>query len=110
MDDITWLKSITHLPIILKGILNAEDAKEAVKRGVDAIWVSNHGGRTLDSAMATIDVLSEIVEAVNNRCEIYIDGGFRTGIDVFKALALGLELYLWEDQSHMDLQLVVKWV
>ena len=69
--------------------MTGDDANEALKHGIDAIWVSNHGGRTLDCVPATIDVLSEVVRAVNGRCEVYIDGGFRTGLDVFKALAMG---------------------
>lgn len=88
-NDIKWLRSLTTLKIILKGILTAEDALLAVSSGVDAIIVSNHGGRQLDCVPATIEVLPEIVSAVNNRIEVYVDGGFRTGTDGFKALALG---------------------
>ncbi|ELT87638.1 hypothetical protein CAPTEDRAFT_3947 [Capitella teleta] len=87
--DIDFLKSITNLPIILKGILTAEDALLAVDAGVAAIIVSNHGARQLDTVPATIDVLPEIVAAVKDRCEVYMDGGVRLGTDVFKALALG---------------------
>ncbi|XP_040068204.1 hydroxyacid oxidase 1-like [Ixodes scapularis] len=88
-DDITWLKSITSLPLVLKGITNAEDAEEAISRGVSAILVSNHGGRQLDGQPATIEVLPEVVRAVRGRVEVYIDGGVRHGTDVIKALALG---------------------
>uniref|UniRef100_A0A8C5MU00 (S)-2-hydroxy-acid oxidase n=1 Tax=Leptobrachium leishanense TaxID=445787 RepID=A0A8C5MU00_9ANUR len=88
-DDIEWLKGITTLPIVVKGILRAEDAKEAVKRGVSGILVSNHGARQLDGVPATIDVLPEIVEAVDGKVEVYLDGGIRKGTDVLKALALG---------------------
>ncbi|XP_040066139.2 hydroxyacid oxidase 1-like [Ixodes scapularis] len=88
-DDITWLKSITNLPLVLKGITNAEDAEEAISRGVSAILVSNHGGRQLDGQPATIEVLPEVVRAVRGRVEVYIDGGVRHGTDVIKALALG---------------------
>ncbi|XP_040066138.1 hydroxyacid oxidase 1 [Ixodes scapularis] len=88
-DDITWLKSITSLPLVLKGITNAEDAEEAISRGVSAILVSNHGGRQLDGQAATIEVLPEVVRAVRGRVEVYIDGGVRQGADVIKALALG---------------------
>jgi (S)-2-hydroxy-acid oxidase len=88
-DDIAWLRSFTKLPIIVKGILTEEDAKEAVKAGVSGIIVSNHGGRQLDGVPATIDVLAEVVKAVENRVEVYMDGGVRRGSDVFKALALG---------------------
>ncbi|KAI9599501.1 Hydroxyacid oxidase 2 [Syncephalis fuscata] len=87
--DIAWMKSITRLPIVLKGIMAPEDAELACQYGVDAIWVSNHGGRQLDGALATIDALPEIVKAVKGRLEIYTDGGIRHGSDVFKALALG---------------------
>eukprot|EP00117_Sycon_ciliatum_P048366 scpid76147/ scgid34442/ Hydroxyacid oxidase 1; Glycolate oxidase len=88
-DDIDWLKSITKLPIIVKGVMNAEDATEALRRGVSGIWVSNHGARQLDSTAATIEVLPEVVHAVNGRVEVYVDGGVRNGGDVLKALALG---------------------
>ncbi|XP_072032431.1 2-Hydroxyacid oxidase 1-like [Amphiura filiformis] len=89
-EDIKWLRSITRLPIVLKGILTAEDAKEAVKYGVNGILVSNHGGRQLDGVLATIDALSEVVEAVRgSSVEVYLDGGVRKGTDILKALALG---------------------
>lgn len=88
-DDIAWLQALSPLPIILKGILTGEDAALAVGRGVAGIIVSNHGGRQLDGASATIDALPEVVAAVASRCEIYLDGGVRRGTDVLKALALG---------------------
>ncbi|CAL1262320.1 unnamed protein product [Larinioides sclopetarius] len=87
--DIKWLKEITTLPILLKGILTAEDAIMAVENGVAGIIVSNHGARQLDGVPATIEVLPEIVRAVAGRCEVYLDGGVRTGTDVLKAIALG---------------------
>ncbi|XP_043927424.1 hydroxyacid oxidase 2-like [Protopterus annectens] len=87
--DIHWLQSVTHLPIVIKGILTKEDAELAVEHGVQGIIVSNHGGRQLDGAPATIDALSEIVDTVQGRIEVYLDGGIRTGCDVLKALALG---------------------
>ncbi|GFS94666.1 hydroxyacid oxidase 1 [Nephila pilipes] len=87
--DIDWLKKITSLPIILKGILTAEDALLAVEHEVAGIVVSNHGARQLDGVPATIEVLPEIVRAVAGRCEVYLDGGVRNGTDVLKALALG---------------------
>ncbi|XP_072118352.1 2-Hydroxyacid oxidase 2 isoform X3 [Mobula birostris] len=87
--DISWLRSLTRLPIIIKGILTKEDAELAVGHGVQGIIVSNHGGRQLDGGPATIDALSEIVKTVQGRVEIYLDGGIRTGSDVLKALALG---------------------
>jgi 4-hydroxymandelate oxidase len=77
------------VPVLLKGILHADDASEAVRRGIDGIVVSNHGGRSLDSAPATMDVLPLIVAAVGGRIPVLIDGGVRRGIDVVKALCLG---------------------
>ncbi|KAM9843759.1 2-Hydroxyacid oxidase 1 [Aulostomus maculatus] len=88
-DDITWLKKHTHLPVIVKGILNGEDAVQAVNYGVDGILVSNHGARQLDGVPATLDVLEEVVGAVQGRCDVFMDGGVRRGTDVLKALALG---------------------
>ncbi|KAK2179194.1 hypothetical protein NP493_508g01040 [Ridgeia piscesae] len=87
--DIRWLKTVTDLPVVVKGILTAEDAREAVNSGVDGIVVSNHGGRQLDGVPATQDALGEVVAAVAGRCEVYLDGGIRLGTDVLKALALG---------------------
>ncbi|XP_064630007.1 2-Hydroxyacid oxidase 2-like [Lineus longissimus] len=87
--DLDWLKKITNLPIIVKGIMTGEDAELAVQYGVSAVFVSNHGGRQLDGCLATIDVLPEIVRAVRGRVEVYLDGGVRHGADVLKALALG---------------------
>ncbi len=87
--DVEWLRSLTSLPLVLKGILTAEDAYQCVERGIAAILVSNHGGRQLDTAMPTIETLPEVVEAVAGRCEVYLDGGVRRGTDALKALALG---------------------
>ena len=88
-DDVEWLRSVTSLPIVMKGILTAEDAALCVERGIEGIIVSNHGGRQLDTVPATIEALPEVVEAVAGRCEVYLDGGVRRGTDVLKALALG---------------------
>ncbi|KAH7958425.1 hypothetical protein HPB49_001611 [Dermacentor silvarum] len=88
-DVLTWIRSITKLPVVVKGILTAEDACEAVNHGASAILVSNHGGRQLDGVPATIEVLATIVRAVRGRCEVYMDGGVRRGTDVVKALAMG---------------------
>ncbi|XP_034939778.1 hydroxyacid oxidase 1 [Chelonus insularis] len=91
-DDVKWLKGVTQLPIILKGILTVEDAKLAVDNGIKAIIVSNHGARQIDGTPATIEVLPEIVNAVGDQIEIYLDGGVRQGTDVLKALALGAKM------------------
>jgi 4-hydroxymandelate oxidase len=87
--DAAWLKEYSGLPLALKGIVTADDARLAVEHGVDAIWVSNHGGRQLDRSVATMDVLAEIVDAVAGRAEVYVDGGVRRGIDAAVALAVG---------------------
>jgi len=100
-DAVAWLRSITRLPIVLKGIVRADDARRALDAGVDAIIVSNHGGRQLDGGEATILALPDVVEAVAGRMEVYVDGGFRRGSDILKALALGARgvligrPYLW---------------
>ena len=93
-DDVDWIQEFTSMPLILKGILNPEDASIAVQHGVPVIHVSNHGGRQLDHAPATMDVLPEIMEAVNGRAEVIIDSGFMRGTDVVKALALGARAVL----------------
>jgi 4-hydroxymandelate oxidase len=87
--DLEWIASASGMPIILKGILTREDAALALEHGVAAIIVSNHGGRQLDGVAASLDALPEVVEAVDGRCEVYVDGGIRRGTDVLKALALG---------------------
>ena len=88
-DTVDWLRSITKLPIVLKGLVRADDAVRAVEHGAAGILVSNHGGRQLDAAPATLSVLPRIVDAVAGRAEVYLDGGVRRGTDVVKALALG---------------------
>lgn len=88
-DSLEWLRAHTRLPIVIKGVLTGEDAALAVEHGVDGIIVSNHGGRQLDGVPASIEALPEVVAAVAGRCEVYVDGGFRRGTDVLKALALG---------------------
>ncbi|HVX74822.1 MAG TPA: alpha-hydroxy acid oxidase [Bradyrhizobium sp.] len=87
--DLDWIRSIWPGKLILKGILDAEDAEEACKVGAQAIVVSNHGGRQLDGAPSSIEVLPEIVDAVGSKTEILFDGGIRSGQDVMRALALG---------------------
>jgi 4-hydroxymandelate oxidase len=94
-SSLAWLRDIApEMKLVLKGILTAEDAQLAADHGVDAIVVSNHGGRTLDWAMPTLDALPEVVDAVEGRLEVYVDGGVRRGSDVFKALALGARAVL----------------
>ncbi len=88
-DDVEWLRSITKLPVLLKGILDPEDAEIAVRNGVSGIIVSNHGARDLDSTPATVDVLPVIADSVAGRIPVLMDGGIRRGTDVLKALALG---------------------
>jgi isopentenyl diphosphate isomerase/L-lactate dehydrogenase-like FMN-dependent dehydrogenase len=89
-----WLRGITRLPLLIKGVLRAEVAKKAVSIGLDGIVVSNHGGRRLDGMPATIDVLPNVVDAVAGRAEVYLDSGVRRGTDVLKALALGARAVL----------------
>ncbi len=93
-EVIPWLRSLTCLPLVLKGVLTAEDAARAVEAGVDGLIVSNHGGRQLDGVVPTIAALPEVVEAVDGRCEVYLDGGIRRGADILKALALGARAVL----------------
>jgi isopentenyl diphosphate isomerase/L-lactate dehydrogenase-like FMN-dependent dehydrogenase len=88
-DDFVWMKQHIGLPMIAKGIATAEDAKLAVEHGADVVYVSNHGGRQLDHGQGTIEVLPEVVAAVNGRAEILWDGGVQRGTDVVKALCLG---------------------
>ncbi|WP_026479395.1 alpha-hydroxy acid oxidase [Ahrensia sp. 13_GOM-1096m] len=88
-ESIEWIKSKWDGKLILKGINDIEDAQIAAKSGADAITVSNHGGRQLDGAAASIDVLADIVDAVGDKIEIHMDSGIRSGQDVFKAIALG---------------------
>ena len=88
-DDLAWIREAAPVPLLVKGVMTAEDARIAVEVGVDAIVVSNHGGRQLDSVHAPITVLPEVVEAVEGRIPVLVDGGFRRGTDIFKALALG---------------------
>lgn len=87
--DVEWLRSRWTGKLVIKGILDAEDARSACASGADAIVVSNHGGRQLDGAPSTISVLPEVVAAVDGRCEVLLDGGVQSGHDVLKALALG---------------------
>jgi isopentenyl diphosphate isomerase/L-lactate dehydrogenase-like FMN-dependent dehydrogenase len=100
-ERLAWLRETTPLPIVLKGILHPDDAREAVRRGVDGIIVSNHGGRQVDGAIASLDALTGIVEAVGGEIAVLFDSGVRGGPDLLKALALGADAvllgrpYLW---------------
>ncbi len=89
--DVDWLCSLTGLPVVIKGILRPDDARMAVEHGAAAVVVSNHGGRQLDGAVATLDALPAVVDAIG---EVYVDGGVRRGTDVLKALALGARAVL----------------
>ena len=86
---IDWIRSITSLPVVLKGVLTGEDARLSLEHGVAGVIVSNHAARLVDGMITSIEALPEVVDAVEGRCEVLIDGGFRRGIDVLKALALG---------------------
>ena len=100
-ERLEWLRGTTSLPIVLKGILHPDDAREARERGVDGIVVSNHGGRQIDGAIASLDALPPIVDAVGDEMAVLLDSGIRSGADIFKALALGADAvlvgrpYLW---------------
>lgn len=94
-DDVAWFKSITKMPIIIKGIQTPEDAVLAAKYGCQGVVLSNHGGRQLDFSPSSIEILAEVMEALKREnldgpgFEVYIDGGIRRGSDIFKAIALG---------------------
>lgn len=93
-DDIEWIRGLTSLPVLVKGVVRPDDAVRAVERGAAGVVVSNHGGRQLDTAPATAQVLGPVAEAVDGRAEIYVDGGIRRGTDVVKAVALGAQAVL----------------
>ena len=92
--DVQWLRGLTKLPVLVKGILRTDDALRAIDHGASAIIVSNHGGRQLDTTPPTISVLPEIVDAVAGAVEVYLDGGIRRGTDVLKAVAYGARAVL----------------
>ncbi len=93
-DDIGWLAGLTGLPVVVKGVLRGDDARRCVEAGAAGIVVSNHGGRQLDDAPATADVLGEVADAVDGRAEVYVDGGIRRSGDIAKAIALGARAVL----------------
>jgi 4-hydroxymandelate oxidase len=93
-DDLDWLCRCTKLPVVVKGVCRGDDARRAAEHGAKAVVVSNHGGRQLDTAPATCEVLPQVVEAVGGACEVYVDGGIRRGSDVLKAIALGARAVL----------------
>lgn len=93
-DALAWLRSVTKLPVLVKGIIRADDAVRAIEHGAAGIVVSNHGGRQLDASPATIEVLPRIADALAGRGEILVDGGVRRGADVIKALAFGARAVL----------------
>ncbi len=88
-EKMAWIRDVTGLPFLLKGVQTPEDAELAVEYGVDVIWVSNHGGRQIDHGQGSLEVLPEVVDAVRGRAEIIVDGGVQRGADIVKALALG---------------------
>ena len=93
-DDVAWLQSITRLPVLLKGVLHPADARQAVAAGAAGVIVSNHGGRTLDTAPATATALPRVVQAVGGAVPVLVDGGIRRGTDALKAMALGASAVL----------------
>src|SRR3954447_23426500 len=93
-DDLAWLRAQTELPIVLKGVLHPDDARRGLECGVDGILVSNHGGRQVDGAIATLDALGPIVDAVGDQAAILLDSGVRSGSDAIKALSLGAQAVL----------------
>ena len=92
--DVRWLCSLTSLPVLVKGVVRGDDAALAAQNGVRGVIVSNHGGRQLDTAPATLRVLEEVVASVGDQCAVLLDGGIRRGTDIVKALALGADAVL----------------
>ncbi|MDG4766917.1 alpha-hydroxy acid oxidase [Solwaraspora sp. WMMD406] len=90
--DVEWVRGLSSLPLVVKGVLAADDARRAVDAGAQGVLVSNHGGRQIDGSVATMTALPEVLDAVGDRCEVYLDGGVRRGTDVLKAVALGARM------------------
>jgi 4-hydroxymandelate oxidase len=93
-DDVAWLRSMTRLPVLLKGVAHPDDARQALACGASGLIVSNHGGRTLDTVPATAALLPRIAQAVQGDAPVLVDGGIRRGTDVLKAMALGASAVL----------------
>ena len=93
-DDLDWLASNIRLPVVVKGIMRGDDGRRCAEYGAKGVIVSNHGGRYLDTTFASIEVLPEVVDQVDGRIEVYLDGGMRRGTDILKALALGARAVL----------------
>jgi 4-hydroxymandelate oxidase len=91
-DELAWLRSVSRIPLLVKGVLRADDAIRAVDLGCDGVWVSNHGGRQLDTTVAPAEALPYIADAIGDRALLVVDGGVRRGIDVLKGIALGADL------------------
>lgn len=91
-EHIAWLKSLTKLPVVLKGICHPDDAARAIDEGADGIYVSNHGGRQANGGIAAIDCLPDVAAAIDGRVPVLFDSGIRSGTDVIKAVALGADL------------------
>uniref|UniRef100_A0A914Q7N3 FMN hydroxy acid dehydrogenase domain-containing protein n=1 Tax=Panagrolaimus davidi TaxID=227884 RepID=A0A914Q7N3_9BILA len=91
-DDLRWLVEYSKIPVIVKGIVRGCDAIKALEAGARGIVVSNHGGRQIESTASTIEALPEVVEAVQGRCPVFVDGGIRSGTDIFKCIALGADM------------------
>jgi 4-hydroxymandelate oxidase len=94
LDDVTWLRERSGVPVVVKGVLRGDDAVRCLDAGAEGVYVSNHGGRQLDRAVSTAQALAEVVAAVEERAEVYVDGGIRTGLDAMAALALGARAVL----------------